>query len=89
MTMIDVVYEHGVFRPLEPPDLPEGARGQVIVAAGPGAPEPEDEADDSPGRRAYRMLMEIAALSQPSPNGPTDVAEHHDDYLYPEHGAMP
>lgn len=31
MPPIEVVYEHGVFRPLQPVELAEGVRGQVSV----------------------------------------------------------
>lgn len=63
--------------------------------ASPPAPEPEPEPDgtpsdqESPGQRAYRLLMEIAALSQSAPDTRTDISEHHDDILYPKQGQMP
>lgn len=31
---IEVVFEHGVFRPVQPVDLPDGTKGRVMVPAG-------------------------------------------------------
>ena len=32
---IDAVYENGVFRPLTPPDVPDGQRVQIVVEPSP------------------------------------------------------
>jgi hypothetical protein len=96
MAPIDVIYENGVFRPLEPVELPEGALGQVITLpntstpGGDAQPYQATEGDaDSPGERAYRLLMEIAALPHTPPDERNDVGAHHDDILYPKQGKMP
>jgi hypothetical protein len=64
--------------------------------ASPPTPEPEPEPDatpdyqESPGQRAYRLLMEIAALTNDAPpDDRTDTSEHHDDVLYPKQGRVP
>lgn len=129
MPPIEVVYENGVFRPLQPVELPEGAAGAVVLADGvgavvdsdaaPAAPDhtqkpyqsfPDDGSSpnalsvngasgdsedgeasgaESPGQRAYRLLMEIAALPHTSPDGRTDISVEHDSILYPTQGRMP
>ena len=100
MASIEVVYENGVFRPLEPVDLPDGITGEVVLdpsqvptepAERGGEPESEGSQNghESPGQRAYRLLMEIAALPYDAPDTRTDISEHHDDVLYPKQGRMP
>lgn len=45
---------------------------------------------ESPGGRAYRLLMEIAALPHTAPpDGRTDISVEHDSILYPKQGRMP
>ncbi len=100
MASIEVDYENGVFRPLEPEDLPEGVTGEVVIdpsQAPPVRPISEGESEpggtqnghESPGQRAYRLLLEIAALTQNTPDTPINVSEHHEDVLYPKEGRMP
>ncbi|MDQ6693418.1 MAG: antitoxin family protein [Chloroflexota bacterium] len=109
MAAIEVVYENGVFRPLSPVELPEGAVGEVHIAASKhslwgkhGRAERDERnstdfaegSDDNrdaelPGQRAYRLLMEIAALPHASVDNRTDISIKHDDILYPKHGNMP
>jgi len=96
MASIEVVYEKGIFRPLEPVELPEGAVGEVIIAPSSAPADARDQATtandneaESAGQRAYRLLMEIAALSHTAPDERTDVGVHHDSILYPKHGKMP
>ncbi len=125
MPPIEVVYENGVFRPLQPVELPEGATGAVVLAgvAGGAASIPtavldhaqgpyqspadgENGANDtsaysaddprvaghdaeSPGQRAYRLLMEIADLPHAASDGRTDISVQHDSILYPKQGRMP
>jgi len=70
---IDAVYERGVLRPLEPLQLPEGARLDIILVT-----------DDEAGARMTPadILAEIAALPT---EGATDSfsARDHDTVLYP------
>ena len=97
MHLVEVIYENGVFRPLEPVELAEGATGQVLVEqASSGSVRHEhlpdadgDEITTSPGERAYLLLMEIADLPHASSVVQTDVGVRQDDFLYPKHGRMP
>jgi predicted DNA-binding antitoxin AbrB/MazE fold protein len=70
---VEAVYEKGQLRPLEPLELPEGARLRVIVLT-------DDEGDAR--RTPAQVLSEIAAL--PS-EGVTDEfsGRDHDSVLYP------
>lgn len=90
MPPIEVIYENGVFRPLRPVELPEGSRGEVFVL--PEATEDQIPADghESPGQKAYRLIQAIADLPlERQPDERTNIAEHHDDILYPKNGRMP
>lgn len=71
---IEAVYEHGMIRPLEPLELPEGARLDVIVIT--------HEQPKTNGNAA-EILAEIAALPL---EGSTDTfaGREHDSVLYPE-----
>jgi predicted DNA-binding antitoxin AbrB/MazE fold protein len=102
MPPIEVIYEKGVFRPLQPVELPEGATGEVLFTPTPaqspenkqstdaeGASDEDGGAGDSPGQRAYLLLKEIAGFPNAQPDERTDAGEHHDDILYPKHGKMP
>ena len=70
---IEAVYEHGMIRPLEPLELPEGARLEVIVIT--------HEQPKTNGNAA-EILAEIAALPL---EGSTDAftGREHDSILYP------
>ena len=52
-TRIDAIYEHGVFRPTEPVEMPEGERVQIVVLI-------PDEVALSPSPAS--VLAEIAAF---------------------------
>lgn len=79
MTMtIDAVYEAGVFRPLEPADLPEGEQVKLTVNA-PDLAELERLAPDP--RRLAEIMAEIAAM--PMEAGSREFAgTEHDRILY-------
>ena len=56
--VIHAIYENGVFRPLDPVELPEGRRVDVIISASPdevqaGSPSESTQAEES------RLLEEI------------------------------
>jgi len=71
---IEAVYEHGLIRPLQPLELPEGARLDLIVIT--------HEQPKSNGNTA-EILAEIAALPQEGAND--DFAgREHDSMLYPK-----
>ena len=71
---IEAVYEQGVIRPLEPLELPEGARLDLIVIT--------HEQPKTNGNAA-EILAEIAALPL---EGSTDrfAGREHDSILYPK-----
>ncbi len=70
---IEAVYEQGVFRPLEPLGLPEGARLRIIFVS----------RHEESTQRAADRLAEIAALPL---EGATDEfsGKDHDSILYPQ-----
>ena len=68
MKAIHAVYERGVFRPLEPVDLPETT--EVLIEPCPVIPPA------SPAARA-RVL---AALAQRFDSGESDVAARHNEH---------
>jgi predicted DNA-binding antitoxin AbrB/MazE fold protein len=70
---IEAVYEHGMIRPLQPLELPEGARLDVIVIT-------HDEIKTN--GNAAEILAEIAALPL---EGADDAfaGRDHDSILYP------
>lgn len=76
---IKAIFENGVFRPVEPVRLPEGAR--VIV-------ETEDDvrsAHTIDPKVVREVLEEIDRLPiEGIDDGATDVARNHDKYLYGE-----
>jgi len=71
---IEAVYEQGLIRPLQPLDLPEGSRLDVIVIT---HEEPRTT------NKAAEMIAEIAALPM---EGSTDEfsGRKHDSILYPK-----
>ena len=71
---IEAVYEQGLIRPLQPLELPEGARLDLIVIT-------HDE--DKKNGNAAKILAEIAALPQ---EGSSDdfAGREHDSILYPK-----
>ena len=71
---IEAVYEHGMIRPLQPSELPEGARLDVIVIT--------HEQPQTNGNTA-EMLAEIAALPLESSSDAFSGCEH-DSILYPK-----
>ena len=88
MPPIEAIYENGVFRPLSPIQLPEGARVEVIVIE-PGRPDSlsgETEVVElAVGEELAALLDQVAALPYtPHPDGQTDVSSRHDDFLYPK-----
>ena len=70
---IEAVYEQGMIRPLQPLELPEGARLDLIVITH----EPETNGN------AAEILAEIAALPLESATD-TFAGREHDSILYPK-----
>ena len=71
---IEAVYEHGMIRPLQPLELPEGARLDLIVIT---------HEQSKPNGNAAEILAEIAALPL---EGASDsfAGREHDSILYPK-----
>lgn len=98
MSVIEVIYENGVFRPLQPVQLPEGARAQVSVGGVSGVSRglqqvrgvAHDSAEPLVGEELAALLDQVASLPYAPPSdGRTNVSTHHDDILYPKNGRMP
>ena len=70
---VEAVYEQGRLRPLEPLELPEGARLRVVLLT-------EDDADGEKAPAA--ILSEIASLPLEGSAEPFSGREH-DSVLYP------
>jgi predicted DNA-binding antitoxin AbrB/MazE fold protein len=71
---VEAVYEQGRLRPLEPLQLPEGTRLQIILVT-------RDEAGAQ--RAPAELLSEIAALPLEGAADPFSGREH-DTVLYPQ-----
>jgi predicted DNA-binding antitoxin AbrB/MazE fold protein len=74
MKEIEAVYEHGVIRPLQPLELPEGSHLDLIVIT--------HEQRQTNGNVA-QIIAEIAALPQEGPND-AFTGRDHDSILYPK-----
>jgi predicted DNA-binding antitoxin AbrB/MazE fold protein len=76
MTLIDAIYEDGVFKPTGPVNLPERAKVQVHAVE----PQPEtgDDEDFERNERARKEVLEI--LSHRYRSGHTDTAERHNEH---------
>lgn len=70
---IEAVYEQGMIRPLQPLELPEGARLDLIVIT---HDEPRTNGNTA------EILAEIAALPLEG-SGDTFAGREHDSILYP------
>ena len=71
---IEAVYEHGMIRPLQPLELPEGARLDVIVIT---------HEEVKTNGNAAEILAEIAALPLED-SSDTFAGREHDSILYPK-----
>jgi predicted DNA-binding antitoxin AbrB/MazE fold protein len=72
---IEAVYEQGMIRPLQPLELPEGARLDLIVIT--------HEQPETNGKAAAKILAEIAALPLEGSTEPF-AGREHDSILYPK-----
>jgi predicted DNA-binding antitoxin AbrB/MazE fold protein len=92
---IQVIYENGVFRPLSPVELPEGARVKmIIIEQSDLIPEEANGLANTTGPAVgedlVALLDQVAALPYtPHPDAQTDVSSRHDDFLYPKDGKLP
>ena len=71
---IEAVYEQGMIRPLQPLELPDGARLDLIVIT--------HEQPETNGKAA-KILAEIAALPLEG-SSDTFAGREHDSILYPK-----
>ena len=71
---IEAIYEQGMIRPLQPLELPEGARLDLIVIT--------HEQTETNGKAA-KILAEIAALPLEG-SSDTFAGREHDSILYPK-----
>jgi predicted DNA-binding antitoxin AbrB/MazE fold protein len=85
MPTIEAVYENGVFRPLQPVALPEGARVAVVTL---GSVAPVEAAGPLVGVELSAPLEEIDSLPLESPPDPT-LATTYRQTLYPQQGEIP
>jgi predicted DNA-binding antitoxin AbrB/MazE fold protein len=76
---IEAIYEHGIIRPLQPLELPEGARLEVILIT-------HEEVETN--GNAAEILAEIAALPLEGANDPFEGRDH-DLILYPRKWKSP
>ena len=74
--VIHAVYENGVFRPMEPVELPDTCQVKLIVSEEPLAKS------QSVTTAPLAKLAAIASQHAENPNLPTDLARQHDHYLY-------
>src|SRR5437868_4861102 len=100
MTPIRAVYEKGVFRPLSPVELPEGARVEVSLI-GPKETQPtqatktaqtaevsEDATEPLVGEELAALLQRIDALPLEGEID-SDLSTTYREILYPKRGEMP
>jgi predicted DNA-binding antitoxin AbrB/MazE fold protein len=71
MGPIEAIYEHGVFRPVQPVELPENSRVQLQIANGKAANDVKQD-DDMDG------IYEI--LDRRFSSGFTDTAARHNEH---------
>ena len=74
--VIHAVYENGVFRPIQTVELPESCHVELSIHMPPPA---------NSNTSATAPLVNLAAIAAQYPDNPklpTDLAEHHDHYLY-------
>ncbi len=68
---VKATYENGVFKPIEPVELPEHTEVEVLL--------PSTAAINRQGRDAWEAAQGLIGLVK---DAPKDMAEDHDFYLY-------
>jgi predicted DNA-binding antitoxin AbrB/MazE fold protein len=99
MSGIRAIYENGVFRPLRPVKLREGAPVELIIVENStstsangsitigGTPAGAAEVGPLVGEELAALLDQVAALPYtPHSDSRTDISVRHDDVLYPKNG---
>jgi predicted DNA-binding antitoxin AbrB/MazE fold protein len=69
---IHAIYENGVFRPIEPVNLPENSEVEITV----------HNAKASTPKTTLQKLADIAYQYPDNPSAPTDLSVNLDHYLY-------
>jgi predicted DNA-binding antitoxin AbrB/MazE fold protein len=85
MDTIPVVYEGGVFKPLQPVSLPEATPAEVVVRAAAEVPTPVTDPEKAARQRAALQRVFDLIDSDPQCQGPDDgwtVANNADKLLY-------
>ena len=72
MHAIHAVYENGIFRPLDPVDLPDRCEVEIMIQS----------QSTVMARTTLARLAEISRQFPVNPEPPTDLAAQHDHYLY-------
>ena len=80
-TTVKATYANGVFTPVEPVDLEEGA--EVMVSMD-GTPRGSSEMTNGDGSSLLDLIEELHAstLVREPGDRPVDLAEHYKHYLY-------
>lgn len=79
MIHIEAIYDHGVFRPIEPLALPEGARVRLRVEEENGT---EESAPQRPEGQAPTLLERLKNVVGSIDDLPEDSSTNLDHYLY-------
>jgi predicted DNA-binding antitoxin AbrB/MazE fold protein len=74
--VIHAVYENGIFRPIEPVELPDNCQVELMIH------QPGSRGAQVPVAAPLAGIAAIAGQHPENPNLPTDLAEQHDHYLY-------
>jgi predicted DNA-binding antitoxin AbrB/MazE fold protein len=72
MQVFHAIYENGIFRPIEPVDLPDACEVEISVQSRQTAPQ----------LSTLARLAEIGRRFPANPELPEDLAAQHDHYLY-------
>ncbi len=80
-TTVKATYTNGVFTPVEPVNLEEGA--EVMVSMG-GTPRESSQTANGDGTSLLDLIEElhVSALVREPGDRPVDLAEHYKHYLY-------
>lgn len=74
--VVHAVYENGVFRPVDPVELPDNCEVDLMIHQS----KPRDS--QAPVAAPLAKIAAIAGQYPENPNLPGDLAEQHDHYLY-------
>ncbi|HEY3394657.1 MAG TPA: antitoxin family protein [Lacipirellulaceae bacterium] len=75
---IEAIYDHGVFRPIQPLALPEGARVHLSIEEADGAQQQEAKPEGEPTTLLERMKDVVGVID----DLPEDSSTNLDHYLY-------